>query len=744
MNELKKSTHRILIGAGLAAMVACSAVVPASAQLGAGDDATFHAASHDAMAGAWGLASDGNLDDLWQSIRTMPPTNVTVADLQHELTAYEHHEVARRAETQQAHDLAVAEMQEHLEANELSKALGKAVEAHSLATDPQVFLGDPRVKDLVDRAEAAAALAEKREAWFEALLLYRRLDYLFDQKDRYRDQLRRVSRRLSLLRLYAPEEYYKRADNFARTQGEEPTARWAGDEDQSWEKELEGIDDTMLMQALTRAADKHVESSSYEKLFIGGLEALRVMLATPGLSDTFGSLDNAAQVKRYDEYLAAVIETLQRQSGWMTYSQAAARVKNLLEKNHETVDLPDAVILHEFADGAMSTLDDFTSIIWPTDKQRFERTTKQEFSGVGIQITLSDDQLTVVSPLEGTPAHRGGLKAGDRIVAIDGKSTTGISLDQAVRAITGPEGTDVVLGIKRGESDGVRSVSLTRSTIKIDSVKGFQREPGGEWDYFVDPEQRIAYIRITQFGPDTVTEMDKAVTAMRETGPINGLVLDLRFNPGGLLKSAVDVSNRFISEGVIVSNHAGGSIEKWQATADPRDTYGNFPVVVLINKGSASASEIVSGCLQDHHRALIVGENSYGKGSVQQLFGLKWNSAYVKVTTQYYELPSGRIIHRRPGALTWGVKPDVEVRMTDLQVEKLIKARMVIDVLRDPTDQVDPESLIGHEDETESSVKIEDLPKSAPEILERGYDPQLETAVLLLKARLVGDLAAAK
>ena len=743
MNQLNLLSQRLAALAAVVLLVACTAAHRAQAQLDASDTPIFHASSNDAYSGAWRLAADGELNDLWQSIRSTPESNKSVAALKSDLSVYETHEAARDAETREAHDVAVAEMQEQLDAGEMSKALAKANEAHGLAIHPEKFLKDPRVVDLAARAEAAAKLAEQRENWFEALLLYRRLDYLFDQKDRYRDELRRVGRKLALLRLYATDEYYRRADAFAVAQGEEPSGRWEGEEDESWGKELAGVDETMLLQALTRAADKHVESTSYEKLFIGGIDGVRTLLATPGLSKTFKSLEDEKQVKRFDAYLSAVVDTLKRQGNWMTYSQASKRLDNLLEKNRESVNLPEAVIIHEFAQGAMSTLDDFTGIIWPTEMERFKRTTEQQFSGVGIQITLSDGQLTVVSPLEGTPAHRAGLKAGDRIVTIEGKSTTGISLEQAVRAITGEEGTRVKLGIKRPESEDVHVVSLRRSKIQIDSVRGFQRKVGGEWDYFVDPAQRIGYIRITQFGPDTVTEMDKAVAQMKSSGPINGLVLDLRFNPGGLLKAAVDVSNRFLDEGVIVGGKTAGGGARWSAKADPKDTYADFPVVVLINKGSASASEIVSGALQDHRRALIVGENSYGKGSVQQLFSLKWQTAYVKVTTQYYELPSGRIIHRRPGADRWGVKPDVPVKMTDLQVEKLIKARMVVDVLRDPDEKVDPESLIGH-DSGDDAESLEDLPKSAEEILARGYDPQLETATLLLKARLVNDLAIAE
>ena len=708
----------------------------------------------DISTSAWQLAAEGRIERLIDTIQSLPEQDrrrPAVQALREQIDTHRSLEATRRTQTGQAYRQTLAKLNEQIEAGQVYKALSRAVDAHGLAPDPDAFLKEGLVSDLVRKAELAAAEAEAGSDWFEALAVYRRLSLLFENTQTYKDQLRRVGRKLRILRLYSPDHYYGLADRYAKSQGEDPPQRWEGDDEQGWEQELADINRKMLLNALTRAADKHVESSSYQKLLLGGLDALEVMLDLKALRDTFAGLRDAEKVAAFEKFLDDTRQAIRNSENWIGYTQASLHLEKLIEKNRHTIKLPEEVLIYEFSDGAMSTLDDFTSIIWPTDVQRFERTTKQEFSGVGIQITLSDGELTVVSPLEGTPAHAARLKAGDRIVTIDGKATTGISLEQAVRAITGPEDTAVVLGVRGAGSDKVRDVKLTRKTIKIYSVKGFQRKPGGEWDYFIDPHQRIGYIRLSQFGPDTAVEMDEAIERMRKDGELNGLVLDLRFNPGGLLRAAVDVSNRFLDDGVIVSGHAGpNGGDAWSAKADRKSTYCNFPVVVLINKGSASASEIVSGALQDQDRALVLGENSYGKGSVQQLFPLQnqglfgKHKAYIKVTTQYYKLPSGRIIHRRPNATTWGVKPDVEVRMTELQVEKLLKARMVIDVLRNEDEQVDPESVVGHEDSDDPDrLQLDDqpLPRSAREILERGYDPQLETAVLLLRARLIGELA---
>lgn len=700
---------------------------------------------------AWDLAAGGKLEQLWRQIQQIDAGAdgaAAISSLQEELRQHEQHQTRRRSETREAFEEALADMAAAHEEENLPKALSHAVEAHGLTHDPSAFLDREPIQALVTRAEQAARADEKVGQWFEALLLYRRLDLLFEEKGTYREPIDRVSRKLRLLRMYAPEAYYEQSDAYARSQGEEPGERWEGEQDNGWQDQLKGVERSMLLDAMDVATSSHVEDPDYRTLLAAGADGLLAMLDLEPLAKHFEGLSEKDKVEAFANFLRAMKADVQRGDDILTRRKVDKHIERLTETNRETIGLPERVLVYEFADGALGSLDDFTGIVWPYDMEQFKRTTKQEFTGVGIQITLTDGELTVVSPLEGTPAHRAGLKAGDRIVTIDGKSTTGITLNQAVRAITGEENTTVNLGVRAAGADKTRKVELTRKKIQIHSVKGFQRQPGGEWNYWIDEDQRIGYIRLTQFGPSSAVEMDKAMKQMQNKDGVNGLVLDLRFNPGGLLKTAVEVTNRFLDKGAIVGGHAGPGGNEWTARADPKATYDHFPVVVLINRGSASASEIVSGALQDHGRGLVIGENSYGKGSIQELKRIgssgwfdKGPEARLKVTTQYYKLPSGRIIHRRPGAEKWGVNPDVAVRMTDKQVSRLIRARMVTEVLREADEKIDTEAVLGHGADDADPEELENLPESATQMLDAGYDPQLETAVLLLRARLLDDLA---
>ncbi len=691
------------------------------------------------------LAKSGRLDELINVLKAAPAGQLgdpELAALREQIDHHESIEAQRRTRTRQAFEKRMAEMAEHREAGDLTKAMAKAVEAHDLADDRDAFLLREDVLGLVRQAENKAKDYQAKQEWLEALSLYRRLDLLYEMQRRYKGHVRRIAQRLRLLRTYAPDAWFEQSAAYAEAHGDPPPERWSGDEQQNWEKDLEKVDSAMLRRALVLAARQHVEAARFEQLLRGGLDGLFDFLETAGLDQSFPSLNDTAKVNAFATELMRLKARIDSRTVDMAYPDASAIVRDVLQANRDTLDLPEAVVVYEFGEGAVATLDDFSSNIWPAQKARFERTTKGEFTGVGIQITLTDGELTVVSPLEDTPAHRAHIQAGDRIVTVDGRPTTGISLDQAVEEITGPEGTKVTLGIRSPGADLDRNVTLTRARIKLTSTKGWRREAGGGWDYYIDPALRLGYVRVTQFGPDTADALDKAVQQMRQDKGINGLILDLRFNPGGLLTAATAMGDRFLADGVIVSGQAQAGATAWQARAYEHHTYPHFPVVVLINRGSASASEIVAGALQDRHRAIILGERSYGKGSVQQVLWHSDEQAALKLTTQYYVLPSGRIIHRRPGVDHWGIDPDITVRMTDQEVEQLLKARMLLDVLRDAEGQdVDPEALIGHGDDEDDEAEEEPLPpiRDASDILTLGLDPQLETALILLKAQAIDD-----
>jgi carboxyl-terminal processing protease len=312
------------------------------------------------------------------------------------------------------------------------------------------------------------------------------------------------------------------------------------------------------------------------------------------------------------------------------------------------------VIYREFGDGAVGELatrfeDEFTQIIWPDQLRRFEQTIKGNFVGVGIMIRHDDKRdIQVINPLEGSPASRFGVKSDDRILAVDGKSTVGWTLNKAVDAITGPAGENVRLTVRREGIPEPIELTLVREEIKIRSVNGWWKKALDQkgqpvWDWFVAPESGIGYVRLSGFQEDSFRDFLDAVREMRRERELNGLVLDLRHNPGGLLSSAEQFSNAFIERGMIVSCKDRNGRVRYQKNAEPgRALLKDLPLVVLVNQGSASASEIVSGALKAHDRAVVLGERSFGKGSVQTVHDVsdRAASAAVKLTTQYYYLPA--------------------------------------------------------------------------------------------------------
>ena len=419
-----------------------------------------------------------------------------------------------------------------------------------------------------------------------------------------------------------------------------------------------------------------------------------------------------------------------------------------MASRYNSSPLPAEVLVREFGNGATSTIthdfeDPYTEIVWPDRMRRFSQMIKGNFVGVGIMIRHDDRRdIQVINPLEGGPAFRSGVEPDDRITAVDGKSTVGWTLNKAVDSITGPAGQDVTLTVKRDGVEQPLDIKLTREEIKIRSVNGWWKKALTDrgnpvWDWYIDPTAGIGYIRLTSFNDDSFEDFNRAIDEMRAERKLNGLILDLRFNPGGLLKAAVDFSNAFIEEGNIVAGQDRQGRQVWQMRAQPQNAiYKDLPLVVLVNQGSASASEIVSGCLKAHDRAVVIGDRSFGKGSVQTVHGCGDGraDAQLKLTTQYYILPPGpgetapRLVHKRPGSTDWGVYPDLVVKMTPDQIEKATALRQNADVIEQKKTKADAEP--------KARPNVEDL-------VTTGVDPQLELALLVLQARSLKELDAA-
>ena len=293
--------------------------------------------------------------------------------------------------------------------------------------------------------------------------------------------------------------------------------------------------------------------------------------------------------------------------------------------------------------GMLATLDPYSQFLDPDSYNELKVDTEGEFGGLGIEITIKDDLLTVITPIDDTPAALAGMKSNDRIVKIDGQLTRGITIVEAVRKLRGKPNSPVVLTILREGENELKDIPMQRAVIKVKSVKRAEML-----------DSHIGYIRLSDFGEHTVDDLERAINDLKSK-QMEAMVFDLRNNPGGLLDVAVSVSEFFLNRHqLIVSTKGRLRNQNSEMHAHADGIISNLPLVVLINEGSASASEIVAGAIQDHHRGVVLGTKSHGKASVQTIFPLKDGSA-LRLTTSKYFTPSGRSIHGQ------GIPPDVEV-----------------------------------------------------------------------------------
>ena len=326
--------------------------------------------------------------------------------------------------------------------------------------------------------------------------------------------------------------------------------------------------------------------------------------------------------------------------------QLFAKIMNLVQKYYvEEVDTKK--LIYGGIKGMLQELDPHTNFLPPDIYEEFENETSGKFGGLGIEITLQEGILTIISPIEDTPAWKAGLQAGDKIVSIDGNSTKGLSLAESAQMMRGDNGEVILLGVVRDGIKGKKDFSIKRGTIKIKSVK------------YTDLGGGYSYVRLTSFIENSARDIKKVLQKVTQKDKkIKGLILDLRRNPGGLLDQAVKISDFFLDKGVIVSTIGRDKANKKVVSASAQGSYTDFPVVILINEYSASAREIVAGALKDNKRALIMGKRSFGKGSVQSVVKMGDGSG-LKMTVARYYTPNGVSIQAE------GITPDVKIDEVD-------------------------------------------------------------------------------
>lgn len=634
----------------------------------------------------------------------------------------------------------VEHAREALDSGRVYLALSFAAQAVPYASEKSVYAREPWIAELREKVLARAADYDQKEDWGHALAHYALLERIFENDD-------------ELAKLREEVGLHARAE-----------ALYGDAKD--LEERIDGVTKSMLTNVVTRVRDNYYEDPDFKKMATGALRSLKVLCTTPKLYKTFDGIANP----HFRDYFLKKLQDFQRDVEREQKFSARDLLRlfnDVYSESQVSVQVPQEVLVIEFTEGALLQLDDFTSMIWPADLKDFMKMMMGEFTGVGIQLGIDEytNRLKVVTPLENSPALEAGVQPGDLIVKVDERETKGWSTTDAVREITGPAGSTVTLTLFR-PGVGNLEVPLERREIHLKTVRGVRRQGSGTsetWDYMLDKDQGIAYVLLTGFTQDSHIELMQALEEAQKQG-MRGLVLDLRHNPGGLLDVAVETVNMFVKRGTVVSTRGRDGIERQRMEVDGRAEFADLPMVVLVNDSSASASEIVAGALKDDDRAMVLGERTFGKGSVQRVLPLDsaWGGdARLKLTTALYYLPSGRSPHREKDSKTWGVEPNLVLNMMPKEVIQTLEQRhkvyiinnagepdldgksealtKALDALKDDKFGKDEDGEDDGEDAllltADEITLLQSDPYKAPDV-----DPQLETALLQLRIKLAGNL----
>jgi len=513
-----------------------------------------------------------------------------------------------------------------------------------------------------------------------------------------------------------------------------------------------GVKEELFIRALNFLNSRYVSIINYNEMAAEAIQRCKLLAEVISTSsrlndnsknDVNGSsnmLKDAWEPQKlaaWSTALTALLDEAKSSSGGLTRldkNKFLGIFDKVLKLNESTVDLPRPVLISQFVEATLSALDPYTVIVWPRQVQDFEQMMTSEFMGIGIEISKPKGLLTVASLLLDTPAFNSNLDAGDIIEEVEGVETKDMSLFCAAKKIKGPAGTKVKLKVRRPSEDKkvedkVFDVTITRDTIVVPTVRGWQRSNGGKWLHMVDQKNKIGFVRLTSFSTDTAPGLEKVLIELESQG-LKGLILDLRYNTGGLLDSAVAVVDKFVEDGVIVKRQSGFGRMPIYETARKKGTHPNYPLVILINSNSASASEIVAGALADkkYERATLVGTRTHGKGSVQGITGILGGGAQLKYTMAYYHLPSGQRVESRDAMekldrKDWGVAPDVDVELRSDELKKMMEIQRDNDVL----------VKADHNGTNDDNFKKRTIEETL------AADPQLAVGLLIIQSKLIQD-----
>lgn len=570
----------------------------------------------------------------------------------------------------------------------------------------QTLLKDPFLLQTIQKAKAKAAEFEAKGRWLDAYTIcYSQLRQIYEENETYAD--------------YA-EQLLAKADIEASLE-DSPC--------ETCEERYKGIEKQMFINAVDVLDYSYVNIVNYRDMAIKAINYCSL------LADAMSKLDarsrykiTNAQYVAWSGALKAVLNEVGQSQGNIgkdNFISIFERVLALNESPYTGIGLPQALLISKFAEGALSALDPYTVIYWPSQVQNFEKAVTSQFSGIGIKFSKEDGLTKIVAVLPDTPAQKTGLRIGDIITSIDGIETKDISSDCVAKRITGPEDTKVTVTIARSDENKRFDVTLDRTKIIVPSVQGWQRAEKGEWLYIIDSSNKIGYVRISSFNAQTTNDFENVLYQLEENG-LKGLILDLRSNPGGLLNAAVEIADKFIREGLIIRTEPRYGMSTY-ISARQEDTHADYPIVILINSLTASSSEILAGTLQDqkYNRAILVGQRTYGKGSVQSISNYCGNGAQLKYTAAYYHLPSGQrvesrdLTHKSSGK-NWGISPNVNVELRSNELQEMAGVQKANELVE----------TVGQEDVLNCMNRY-----SNQETVDA--DPQLGIGLLVLKSKMI-------